>query len=73
MVQSQPRQKFTSPYLEQALHKKRVGGAAQGVGLEFKSQYRKKKKEFALSFRSTEHRLLEALLSLPLSNLERQP
>jgi hypothetical protein len=44
MVQSQPRQKFTSPYLEQALHKKRVGGAAQGVGLEFKSQYRKKKK-----------------------------
>jgi hypothetical protein len=33
------------PYLEKAFRKKRVGGVAQGVGLEFKPQYCKKKKE----------------------------
>jgi hypothetical protein len=36
------------PYLEKTLHKKKkkknAGGVAQGVGPEFKSQYRKKKK-----------------------------
>jgi hypothetical protein len=31
------------PYLEKTLHKKRAGGVAQDVGLEFKSQYCKKK------------------------------
>jgi hypothetical protein len=33
------------PYLEKkALHKKRAGGVAQGVGPEFKPQYCKRKK-----------------------------
>jgi hypothetical protein len=32
-------------YLENAHHKKRAGGVAQGVGPEFKSQYCKKKKK----------------------------
>jgi hypothetical protein len=32
------------PYLEKTLHK-RAGGVAQGVGPEFKPQYRKKKKK----------------------------
>jgi hypothetical protein len=35
----------TRPYLEKTLHKKRVGGVAQGVGPEFKSQDCKKKKK----------------------------
>jgi hypothetical protein len=30
---------FTRPYLEKNHHKKRTGGVAQGVGLEFKPQY----------------------------------
>jgi hypothetical protein len=31
--------------LKKILHKKRTGGVAQGIGLEFKSQYQKKKKK----------------------------
>jgi hypothetical protein len=34
---------FTRPYLEKTLHKKMVGGVAQGICPEFKSQYHKKK------------------------------
>jgi hypothetical protein len=33
------------PYLEKTYHKNRTGGVAQGVGPEFKPQYRQKKKK----------------------------
>jgi hypothetical protein len=33
------------PYLKNTQHKNRAGGVAQGEGLEFKHQYRKKKKK----------------------------
>jgi hypothetical protein len=33
------------PYLENTHHKKRTGGMAQGVGLEFKPHYSKKGEE----------------------------
>jgi hypothetical protein len=36
MVQSQPGQKFVSPYLKKTPHKKRAGGMTQGVDPEFK-------------------------------------
>jgi hypothetical protein len=49
MVQSQPEKQFSRPYLKKTHPKKRAGGVAQGVGPEFKPQYRKKKKK-ALSF-----------------------
>jgi hypothetical protein len=32
---------FARPYLKKILHKKRVGGMAQGVGPDFKLQYHK--------------------------------
>jgi hypothetical protein len=32
------------PYLKKTHHQKRAGGVAEGVGLEFKPQYYKKKK-----------------------------
>jgi hypothetical protein len=49
---SKPAQANSSvrPYLEKALHKKGAGGVFQGVGLEFKPQYRKKKKTAAKKF-----------------------
>jgi hypothetical protein len=34
---------FRDPILKKTLHKKRAGGVPQGVGPEFKPQYRKKK------------------------------
>jgi hypothetical protein len=34
-----------NPYIEKKNHKNRAGGMAQGVGLEFKPQYHKKKKK----------------------------
>jgi hypothetical protein len=43
-VQSQPGKQFISPYLGKTHHKNRVGGADQGVGPEFKPQYRKQTK-----------------------------
>jgi hypothetical protein len=36
---------FVRPYLKKTLHKKRAGGVAQGIGSEFKLQYKKKTKE----------------------------
>jgi hypothetical protein len=36
---------FERPYLEKNSSQKRAGGVAQGEGLEFKLQYRKKKKK----------------------------
>jgi hypothetical protein len=40
MVQSQPQQ-----ILPDTLSQKRTGGVTQGIGPEFKSQYRKKQKQ----------------------------
>jgi hypothetical protein len=43
MVQRQPRQTVPwDPILEKTLHKKGLGGVAQGVGLEFKPRYHQK-------------------------------
>jgi hypothetical protein len=33
------------PYLEKTLHKKKAGGVVQGVGPEFKPQYKKKRQK----------------------------
>jgi hypothetical protein len=33
------------PYLKNTQHKKTTGGVAQGIGCEFKPQYKKKKRE----------------------------
>jgi hypothetical protein len=33
------------PYLKNTRHKKKAGGVAQGIGLEYKPQYQKKKKK----------------------------
>jgi hypothetical protein len=44
-VRSQPwANSFSRPYVEKIHHKKGLGGMAQGVGPEFKLQYRKKKR-----------------------------
>jgi hypothetical protein len=42
MVQSQPGQIVCETLSQKTLSQKRAGGAAQGVGPEFKPQYRKK-------------------------------
>jgi hypothetical protein len=43
------------PYLKKTHHKqKRAGGVAQGIGLDFKPQYRKKKKKRILTTKVTE-------------------
>jgi hypothetical protein len=42
MVQSQPGQIVCEILSQKTLSQKRAGGAAQGVGPEFKPQYRKK-------------------------------
>jgi hypothetical protein len=48
-VQSQPGQIVLRPYLKETLHtKKRAGGVAQGIGPEFKPQYKTKKNYFRL-------------------------
>jgi hypothetical protein len=44
LVQSQPEKIVCETYLEKNPLQKRAGGVAQGVGLEFKPQYCKKKK-----------------------------
>jgi hypothetical protein len=41
VVQSQPGQKGVNPTLKKLHHKNRSGGVTQGVGTEFKFQYRK--------------------------------
>jgi hypothetical protein len=41
-VRSQPRQIIRETLSRKTLHKSRTGGVAQGEGLEFKPQYRKK-------------------------------
>jgi hypothetical protein len=45
MVQSQPRQVVHETPSQKTHHQKRTGGVAQGVDLEFKPQYCKKKKK----------------------------
>jgi hypothetical protein len=45
-VQSQPRQVVPKTLSQKPLSQKWAGGVAQGVGPEFKPQYRKKKKRF---------------------------
>jgi hypothetical protein len=46
LVQSQPRENSSwDPILKTPITQKGAGGVAQGVGPEFKPQYRKKKKE----------------------------
>jgi hypothetical protein len=44
-VRSQPRQIVRKTLSRKTLHEKRAGGVPQGVGLEFKPQYRKEKKK----------------------------
>jgi hypothetical protein len=44
-VQSQPGQIVRKTLSRKTPHKHRAGGVAQGEGLEFKPQYRKKKKK----------------------------
>jgi hypothetical protein len=40
-----PEKQFERPYLEKTHSKKRAGGVAQGLGSEFKVQYRQKKQK----------------------------
>jgi hypothetical protein len=46
-AQSQSRLIVLETYLKKSHHKKVAGGVTQGVGPEFKPQYRQKKKEFS--------------------------
>jgi hypothetical protein len=45
MIQSQPKQIVHETLSQKTLHKNRAGGEAQGIGLEFKPQYYKRKRK----------------------------